>query len=160
MEGGGWHLFHPAGVGPLPAVGETLGRGQSERVTLVGEGRPGDRDSIRRDLDLAGRLMVEEAQAGIFIGGSTTGHLGPTPRVRAGYELLRAKRPPCPAYLIGQLGGETEHLIRDLEHNNEREFNGLSPEGLRVLHHGTDVDVIAALVLSDLKRLLPKGEFS
>jgi hypothetical protein len=160
MEGGGWHLFHLAGIGPLPADWETLRQGQSTRVTLVGEGRPGDHESIRRDLDLAGRLMVEEAQAGIFIGGSTTGHLGPTPRVRAEYQLLRAKRPPCPAYLVGLLGCETEHLIRDLEHNTEREFNGLSCEELRVLHQGDDVHRVAAFVLSDLKRILPESEFS
>ncbi|HEX9733193.1 MAG TPA: hypothetical protein VGG06_14560 [Thermoanaerobaculia bacterium] len=102
--------------------------------------------------------MVDEAQAAVFVGGKTRDEapIGGAPGICDEYRRFLRRHPGGPAYVLGLLGGEAERLARELE-NNGGEPNGLNAKERRVLHHTTDVDLAASLVLADLRRLARKS---
>lgn len=97
--------------------------------------------------------MAKRSAAALFIGGKTSGNVGPRPGIREEYERFLSLHPEGPAYLLGLLDGEALRMIGELEEAGCREPNGLSPAELKLLHQTTDVDVAVSLVLADLRRV-------
>lgn len=96
--------------------------------------------------------MVDEARAGVFVGGLTRDEnpIGGVPGIRDEYERFLKRHPEGPAYLLGLLDGEAAVLIRELDDSGVP--NRQRPEEQRLLHQTDNVDLAASLVLADLRR--------
>ncbi len=107
-----------------------------------------------KDLTPMRDRMVDEARAAIFVGGKTEEEnpVGGIPGIRDEYQRFIARHPAGPAYVLGLLDGEASRLIDELDQNGG-EPNHLSLAERRALHHTSDVDLAASLVLADLRRL-------
>lgn len=103
-------------------------------------------------------LMAEVAKAAVFVGGKTEEEqpADGLPGIRDEFQRFLRRHPEGPAYVLGLLDGEAARLIADLEHNSG-EPNGLSAAERRALHHTTDADLAASLVLADLRRIAKRA---
>ncbi len=110
------------------------------------------------DLTPMRERMAADAEAAIFVGGKTADedHIGEIPGIRDEYQRFLRRHADGPAYVLGLLDGEASRMIEELDQNGG-EPNSLSPAERRALHHTTDVDLAASLVLADLRRLTSRA---
>jgi hypothetical protein len=98
--------------------------------------------------------MVTQAEAAVFVGGKTKGFKGGRPGIRDEYERFRTHHPDGPVYLVGYLGGETAKLITKAAARKDLERNGLTPDARKEVHESDDENIVAALIVRDLQRLV------
>ena len=102
------------------------------------------------DLTPMRELMVERAEAAVFLGGKTAdeGPVGGKPGILDEYERFLSHRSTGPVYVLGLLDGEAARLAETFEDHP----NPLAPAERQLLGKTTDVDLAASLVLAGLRR--------
>jgi hypothetical protein len=102
---------------------------------------PTIQDGIGDELGLMRDAMVQSADAAVFLGGKRQG-LGGRPGILDELERFRAAHPNGRAHLVGFLGGATEELIHNRDPNDAN----------IVVHTSLDIDLVVAMILTDLGR--------
>lgn len=139
------------------APSEVMDKNIFQEVNWIGSEKD-DNESLQKSLDEMRMRMVSQAQAGVFLGGNTTGYYGNKPGIIAEYEHFLNQHSNGPAYLIGLLGGGTLNLIKANEDSGMMEPNSLNTNELRAIHHNNNIDLISSVVLTDLVRNLKQIE--
>jgi hypothetical protein len=98
--------------------------------------------------------MAAMADAGVFVGGKTSGNVGGKPGIRDEFERFVRRHPKGPAYLLGLLDGETRRLIEEKGGEQPWEPKHLSVEERELLRFASSPDLAAGLVLADLTHMV------
>lgn len=106
------------------------------------------------DLESMREGMAAMANAGVFVGGKTTGYLGNKPGIRDEFERFVKRHPAGPVYLLGLLDGETRRLIEEKSGEQPWEPRYLSGEERELLRSAASPDLAAGLVLADLTHMV------
>jgi hypothetical protein len=97
--------------------------------------------------------MAAVADAGVFVGGKTSGYIGGKPGIRDEFERFVGKHPNGPVYILGLLDGESRKLIEELSGDELWGPRYLSCEERAVLRESSSPDLAAELILGDLTRV-------
>lgn len=98
--------------------------------------------------------MAAMAEAGVFVGGKTSGSVGGKPGIRDEFERFVARHPRGPVYLLGLLDGETQRIIQETSGNQTWKPQYLSSEERALLRDAPSPDLLAGLVLADLAQVV------
>jgi len=106
------------------------------------------------DLEIMREGMAAMANAGVFVGGKTTGYVGNKPGVRDEFERFVRRHPLGPVYLLGLLDGEAQRLIEEKGGDQPWEPRYLSGAERELLRFAASPDLAAGLVLADLTHMV------
>lgn len=125
-----------------------------QKVHWVGEGVRREAQ-LRKDLGTMRSEMAKLSDAAIFVGGRTSRNVARTKGLRDEFVAFSRAHPKAPTYVLGCLDGECGRMIKDAKAGKlADDRNGLTPEERKALHGREGVDLVASLVLADLRRAL------